>query len=181
MMCEKGAYGSLINSRVLSCEARRGKAATAEMAEVMSAQPPPPGGKAAPGAPRSWRGSNHSSWGKTERESTPNLTNMMFVQWMLSCSSSWGSLQCVCFALFSFFVQGFALCARMCTPRALQTPPGQGTPPVLPMFPSNQLFCYLTWKQDCCASYPPNQNPNARYLIYEGNTQRHHGWFAVRV
>lgn len=70
-MCEKGAYGSLINSRVLSCEARRGKAATAEMAEVMSAQPPPPGGKAAPGAPRSWRGSNHSSWGKTERESTP--------------------------------------------------------------------------------------------------------------
>lgn len=31
-MCEKGAYGSLINSRVLSCEVLRGKAATAGMA-----------------------------------------------------------------------------------------------------------------------------------------------------
>lgn len=35
MMCEKGAYGSLINSRVLSCEVLRGKAATAEMAELI--------------------------------------------------------------------------------------------------------------------------------------------------
>lgn len=107
MMCEKGAYGSLINSRVLSCEVQRGKAATAEMAGVMSAQPLPPVGNTAPGAPCSWSGLDHSSRGKTERESTPNLTNVMFVQRMLSCSSSWGSLQHGCFALFSFF------CARL--------------------------------------------------------------------
>lgn len=163
-MCEKGAYGSLINSRVLSCEARRGKAATAEMAGVMSVQPPPPVGNAAPGAPCSWRGLDHSSQGKTERESTPNLTNMMFVQRILPCSSSWGSLQCGCFALFSFFVQGFALCACMCTPTQSHIDTSRAGHTSSAPHPSNRLFCCLTWKQDCC--FPsPNQNPNARYLI----------------
>lgn len=35
-MCEKGADGSLINSRVLSCEVLRGKAAPARMARRVS-------------------------------------------------------------------------------------------------------------------------------------------------
>lgn len=41
MMCEKGADGSLINSRVLSCEVLRGKAAPAGMAAESAAQPVP--------------------------------------------------------------------------------------------------------------------------------------------
>lgn len=87
-MCEKGAYGSLINSRVLSCEVLRGKAATAEMAGAMSEQPRP--------LP-SVLGGDAFSKGTTRlgglgqlfpakylplkglRESTQNLTNVVFI------------------------------------------------------------------------------------------------------
>lgn len=86
-MCEKGAYGSLINSRVLSCEVLRGKAATAEKAGAMSEQPCPL--PSVPGGDVFSKGTAHlGELGqlfsakylplKGLRESTQNLTNTVF-------------------------------------------------------------------------------------------------------
>lgn len=93
MMCEKGAYGSLINLRVLSCEVLRGKAATVEMA----------GASSAPAAtqPRSARGERPSPQGNAcsqidylPSEMPPEnlcLMKMMLIWQMSSCSSPWRS------------------------------------------------------------------------------------------
>lgn len=115
MMCEKGAYGSLINSRVLSCEVLRGKAATAEMAghvvgaarsfcqAQLGGKMPPPEGTAC--SRHVWRGLAKHSRGKTfTLESFEELhlkslclMNMMSIRRMFSCISPWGSSLHGCF------------------------------------------------------------------------------------